>query len=78
VRRFESNNSEDTKVSEEAGGRRCSRHWSREPSLAARDEDHGEAGCFPAVHGGPWWSRDPPVNLWREEPTPEQVCWQGL
>jgi len=30
-------------------------------SLAAHDEDHGEAGCSPAVHGGPRWSRYPPV-----------------
>jgi len=28
-------------------------------SLAAHDEDHGEAGCSPAVHGGPQWSRSP-------------------
>jgi len=24
-------------------------------------KDHGEAGCPPAVHGGPQWSRHPPV-----------------
>ena len=24
-------------------------------------EDHGEAGCPPAAHGGPWWSRSPPA-----------------
>jgi len=38
VRQCERNNSADTKVSEEGGERRCSRCWSRDPSLAARDE----------------------------------------
>ena len=38
--------------------RRWSRHQSRH-SPAARDEDHGEAGCLPAVHGGSQWNRDP-------------------
>jgi len=33
-------------------GRRCSRRWSRD-SPAAHDEDHGEACCPPAAHGGP-------------------------
>ena len=51
---------------------RCSRHWSREFSPAARDEDHGEAGCPPAVHGGPWCSRYPPVTH-GSDPTPKQV-----
>jgi len=31
---------------------RCSRHWSR-GCAAACAEDHGEAGCRPADHGGP-------------------------
>jgi len=35
-------------------------------------KDHGEAGCSPASHGGPQWSRDPPVARGRD-PTPEQV-----
>ena len=39
--------------------RRCSRHWRRD-SLAACGQDHVEAGCAPAAHGGPWWSRSPP------------------
>ena len=43
VRLCERNNSADTKVSEEGGG--------------GDAEDHGEAGCPPAAHGGPWWSR---------------------
>ena len=107
----ERNNPEDTKVSEEGGGgRRCSRCHSKDSS-AARGEDHGEAGCPPAAHGGAWWSRYPPAahggpharsggclkeavtpwgilrwsrlpagpaDPWREEPTLEQVCWQGL
>jgi len=41
------------------------------PVLAACDEDHGEAGCSAAVHGGPWWSRSPPVARGRD-PTLEQ------
>jgi len=30
--------------------------------------------------GSPRWSRllPGPVDSWREEPTPDQVCWQGL
>jgi len=71
VRRSERNNSADTKVSE-GGGRRCSRRRSRESSLAAHDEDHGEAGCLTAVHGGPRWSRYPLVVCGRDL-TPEQV-----
>ena len=42
------------------------------PEQRARDEDHGEAGCAPAVGGGPRWSRSPPVACERD-PTPEQV-----
>jgi len=68
----ERNNSADTKVSEERGERRCSRHWSRDVSPAACDEDHGEAGCPPTAHGGPRWSRSPPAARGRD-PTPEQV-----
>jgi len=72
VRLSERNNSADTKVSEEGGERRCSKCGSREPSLAACDEDHGEAGCSAAVCGGPQWSRSPPVARGRD-PMPEQV-----
>jgi len=32
---------------------------------AAHNEDHGEAGCPPAVHGGPWWSRYLPAGFGR-------------
>jgi len=71
VRRCARNNSADTKVSEAGVGRRCSRHRSRQPSLAARVEDHSEAGCAPAVRGGPRWSRSPPVACGRN-PMPEQ------
>jgi len=42
---------------------------SRESSLAACDEDQGEAGCPPAAHGGPRWSRDPPVACGRDSET---------
>ena len=69
VRRCQRNNSADTKVSE-GGGKRCSKCRSREPSLAACDEVHGEAACSPAVHGSPRWSRYPPVACGRD-PTPE-------
>jgi len=72
VRQCERNISADTKVSEEGGGRRSLRRRSRECSLLARDEDHGEAGCPSAVHGGPQWSRHPPVAQERV-PTLEQV-----
>jgi len=41
------------------------------PSLQLM-KDHGEAGCPPAVHGVPWWSRYPPVVCGRD-PTPQQV-----
>jgi len=34
-------------------------------SPAAHDEDHGEAACSPAAHGGPWWSRYPPKTCGR-------------
>jgi len=53
------------KVSEEGVGRSCSRCRSRDSSLAVRDEDHVEADCFPAAHGGPWWSRYPPAACGR-------------
>jgi len=59
-----------------SGGRRCSKCRSREPSLAARDEDHSEVGCPPAVHGGPWWSRSPPAAHGRD-PTPERWMPEG-
>jgi len=42
-------------------GRRCSRRRSRD-CPAARDKDHGEAGCPHAVHGSPQWSRSPPAS----------------
>ena len=61
MRRCERNNSADTKVREERRGRRCPKCRRREPSVATRDEDRGEAGCSPIVHGGPQWSRSPPV-----------------
>ena len=78
VRRCERNNSADTKVREEGGERRCSRHWSRKSSLATHAEDHGEAGCPSAVHGGPQWSRLTPAAHGRD-PTPEEVdAWRRL
>ena len=44
---------------------------SRESSLATHDEDYGEAGYPLAAHGGPRWSRSPPVAHGRD-PTPEK------
>jgi len=35
-------------------------------------KDRGEANCPPAVRGGPWWSRSPPVAHGMD-PTLEQV-----
>jgi len=72
VRPCERKNSADIKVREEGGGRRCLRHWSRESSLATHAEDHDEAGCPSAIHGGPRWSRSPPVAHGRDH-APEQV-----
>lgn len=40
----ERNNSAHNKVIGEGRGKRCSRHWSRDPPLVC-GEDHGEAGC---------------------------------
>jgi len=39
----------------------------------------GAGGCLKEAVGSPRWSRllPGPVDLWRKEPTPEQVCWQG-
>jgi len=40
--------------------------------------DVPEAGCDPMET--PYWSGllPGPADLWRQEPVPEQVCWQGL
>jgi len=38
------------------GGRRCSGHQSQD-CTSVHEEDHGEADCSLAVHGGPQWSR---------------------
>ena len=66
MRVCERKNSADTKVSEKGGGMRCLKYQSRDSFLAAHAEDHGKAGCFPAVHGGPRWSRHPPVAHGRD------------
>ena len=44
----------------------------RADSPAACGEDHREAGCPSAVHGGPWWSRNPSAPRGRD-PMLEQV-----
>jgi len=43
------------------GGRRCARRRSRDFSPAAHEDDHDEAGCAPAAHESPQWSRYPPA-----------------
>ena len=56
-------------------GRRCSRRRSRDPP-AARGEDHGEAGCPPAAHGGRMRGcRDSTCIPWR---TPCRSRWGHL
>jgi len=65
-----SENSADTKFSEEGGGGGDPGARAEIPCAACR-EDHGEAGCHPAVHGGPGCSRSPPAAV--EDPTLEQV-----
>jgi len=53
-----SENSAGTKVSDEGGG---GGGPGARDSPAAHAEDHGEAGCSPAPHGGPQRSRYPPA-----------------
>jgi len=53
-----SNNSTDTKLSEEGGGGRAPGARADIP-LQHVEEDHGEAGCSSAAHGGPQRSRYP-------------------
>jgi len=53
------NNSADTKVSGEGGG--GGSPGAGDFSPAACDEDLGEAGCPPAAHRAPQWSRYPPA-----------------
>lgn len=45
-------------------GRRCSKQQSRN-SPAAHGEDHGGAGCSPAAHRGPQWSRSSRCSVWK-------------
>ena len=61
VRLCERSNSADSKVSEEGLEGGAPSTVAEIFSPAAHDEDHGEAGCPSAAHGGPWWSRYPPV-----------------
>jgi len=90
----ERNNSADTKLSQEGGGgcapgarvESCSPWRSTVEQISTcsswRTPRRGrwmpEGGCDPM--GSPCWSRLLPgsVAAWREEPTPEHVCWQGL
>ncbi|KAM9590897.1 uncharacterized protein ACIBXB_005933 isoform 2-T2 [Morphnus guianensis] len=68
VRTCKRNKPADTKVSEERGGGGAPGARAEIPC----GEDHGEAGCPPAVHGGPRWSRYPPCSPWR---TPCRSRW---
>jgi len=56
----------------ERGVRPCETQLWKRHSPAAHREDHSEAGCPPAAHGGPQWSRYPPAARGRDT-TPEQV-----
>jgi len=71
VRRCERNNSADTEVSEEGGGGAQNAGAESLP-LQLVMKAMVEAGCSPAVHGGPRWSRFPPAAR-EKDPTPEQV-----
>jgi len=59
------------KVSVEGGGEVLQAPEQKSP--AACGEDHGEAGCPPAAHGVPRWSRVPTLQP-VEETTVEQVA----
>ncbi|GAB0204295.1 EH domain-containing protein 4 [Grus japonensis] len=61
VRICERNNSADTKVSEEGGGGGAPGAGVEIPLQPMEVEEHGEAVCSLAAHGGPWWSRDSPA-----------------
>jgi len=92
VRLCERNNSADTKVSEAGreGGARDPRaeNFPLQPVIRTTVRQivplHTRAGGCLKEAVTPWaapsWSRllAGPVDPWREEPTPEQVCWQGL
>jgi len=52
-------------------GRRCSRHWSRD-SLAARGEDHGEAGFPPCSPLRSMMEQISMCSLWK---TPHRSRW---
>lgn len=60
VRKYEKNNSADTKLSKEGGERDASGTEQMVPwSPAAHGEDRGETGCPPAAHGGSQSGRYP-------------------
>lgn len=56
--------------------RRCCKHQSRS-SPAACVEDYGEAGCPPAAHGLPWWSRFLCSSPWRRSLWRRWTCTEG-
>ena len=57
--------------------KRCSRHWSG-GSPAAHGDDYGEAGCPPAAHGGPWWSRYPSAAHGQPHARAGRWAWRSL
>jgi len=71
VRRCERNNSADIEVSEEGGGGDTQDVRAESLPLQLVMKTMVEGGCAPAVHGGPQWSRSPPVACGRD-PTLEQ------
>ena len=71
MRLCDRNSSADTKVSKERGGGGAPDAGAEIP-LQLMMKDLDEAVCPPAAHGGPWWSRYPPMARGRD-PKPEQV-----
>ena len=60
------------KVSEEGGGEVLQVPEQKSP--VACGEDHGEAGCPPAAHGVPQWSRVPCCSPWRRPRWSRWTC----
>lgn len=63
------------KVSVEGGGEVLQAPEQKSP--VACGEDHGEAGCPPAAHGVPRWSRVPRCSPWRRPRWSRWPCTDG-
>ncbi|GAB0185658.1 AN1-type zinc finger protein 5-like [Grus japonensis] len=61
---------------EDGGEQRFHLQLVEDPMLEQVEAPEGDCGPV----GSPHWSKllARPVDLWREEPTLEQVCWQDL